>query len=193
MSERSGWYTGIAGQINQLKDTIPEKDYKKYKLDLLVCVAERVDEFSPECGQCQIFKEEISALAQDVSYLVHADDKDRRKAHLKTINGIVGHLQKQHRLVPEGYYLGIGLAIGAGIGAALGAAMEGIGGGIPIGVGIGLALGAALDAKARKENRVICPGKTRFDPSVSKKMLVIGLGVILVVAGIIAFILLSRN
>lgn len=200
MKERSDWYTGIAGQISQLKDTLSEKVYKKYKLDLLVCVAERVDEFSPECGQCQIFRDEISTLTREASYLVQADDKDRRKAHIKMINGIAGHLQKQHKLVPDGYYIGIGMAIGAGIGAAMGAALKGIGGGLPIGIGIGLALGAALDAKARKENRILCPRKTGpdsfgnigIDFSVNKTVLIIGL-IALVIGGIVVFILLSRN
>ncbi len=48
MDSRSNWYDGIAKQINQLKDTLSERDYKKYKLRLLLCVAERVAEFSPE-------------------------------------------------------------------------------------------------------------------------------------------------
>ncbi len=42
MNSKSNWYDGIAKQINQLKDTLSEKDYKKYKLNLLLCVAERV-------------------------------------------------------------------------------------------------------------------------------------------------------
>ena len=52
MNSKSNWYDGIAKQINQLKVTLSEKDYKKYKLSLLLCVAERIAEFSPECGQC---------------------------------------------------------------------------------------------------------------------------------------------
>ena len=66
MNSKSNWYDGIAKQINQLKDTLSEKDYKKYKLRLLLCVAERIAEFSPECGQCQIFQQDISTLTQNV-------------------------------------------------------------------------------------------------------------------------------
>ena len=192
MNSKSNWYDGIAKQINQLKDTLSEKDYKKYKLRLLLCVAERIAEFSLQCGQCQIFQQDISTLTQDVGNIIQVADRDKRKAHLKTLNGIIGHLRKQHKLVTEGYYMGIGLAIGSGIGVALGAAMPNIGTGIPIGVGVGMAIGAALDAKAKKESRVICPSeKTATSPQKTRIMIIIGLAIL--VGGIIAFILFNRS
>ena len=192
MKEHSDWYDGIDKQINQLKETIGENDYKKYKLNLLLCVAQRVDEFSHECGQCQILQQDISTLTQDVGNLIQVADKDKRKAHLKTIDVITGHLKKQHKLVTEGYYMGIGTAIGAGIGVALGAAMPNIGTGIPIGIGTGIAIGAALDAKAKKEGRVICPKeKTTASPHKTKVLIIVGLG-LLVLAGLIAFMLFRR-
>ena len=193
MNSKSNWYDGIAKQINQLKDTLSEKDYKKYKLSLLLCVAERIAEFSPECGQCQIFQQDISTLTQDVGNIIQVADKDRRKAHIKTINNIINHLRKHHKLVTEGYYMGIGIAIGSGLGVALGAAMPNIGAGIPIGVGIGLAIGAALDAKAKKEGRIICPGeKATGSPQKTRIMIIIVLGV-LVAAGLVAFMLFRSS
>ena len=193
MNSRSNWYDNIAKQVSQLKDTVSEKDYKKYKLRLLLCVAERIAEFSTECGQCQLFQQDISTLTQDVGNIIQIADKDKRKAHLKTINGIIGHLKKQHKLVTEGYYMGIGLAIGSGIGVALGAAMPNVATGIPIGVGVGMAIGAALDAKAKKEGRVICPSeKTAISPQKTRIMIIIGLA-ILVLGGIVAFILFNRS
>ncbi|MFC1966636.1 glycine zipper family protein [Chloroflexota bacterium] len=189
MNSKSDWYDGIAKQINQLKDTLSEKDYKKHKLSLLLCVAERIAEFSPECGQCQIFQQDISTLTQDVGNIIQVTDKDKRKAHLKTINRMIGHLQKQHKLVTHGYYMGIGVTIGTAIGVASGAIMDNVGSGIPIGVGIGTAIGAALDAKAKKEGRVICPSeKAATSPQRTRIMIAIGLG-ILVLAGLVAFIL----
>lgn len=193
MNSKSNWYDGIAKQINQLKDTLSEKDYKKYKLSLLLCVAKRIAEFSPECGQCQIFQQDISTLTQDVGNLIQIADKDKRKAHLKTINRMIGHLRKQHKLVTNGYYMGIGMVFGSGIGVALGAAMDSVGSGIPIGVGIGVAIGAALDAKAKKEGRVICPSeKTTSSLQKTKLMIIIGLGV-LVLGGLVAFMLFKRS
>jgi len=192
MNIQSSWYEGIADQINLLKDTITEKEYKKYKLNLLLCVAQRVAELSPECGQCQMFQQDISTLTQEVGNLIQINDKEKRKAHLKSINEIVKHLQKQHKLVTEGYYMGIGMAIGSGIGVALGAASDIIGSGIPIGIGIGMAIGAALDAKAKKEGRIICPKEKNIaSPQRTKVLIAIGLG-ILAFGGLIAFFFYRR-
>jgi len=154
MEAHSKWYDGIVKEINLHKDILSQKDQKKYKLDLLLRVAKRVDSFSSGCGQCQIFQQDISQLTQDLGYIVHAP-KERRKSYLKTINNIIKHLQKQHKLVSEGHYIGIGMAIGMGIGAALGAILDNPGAGTGIGTAIGLAIGGYLDNKAKKEGRVI--------------------------------------
>lgn len=187
MEVHNDWYESIAKEVNVLKDTLNEKDYKKYKLNLLLCVAKRIAEFSPECGQCQLLRQDVTTLVHDVGNLVQMTDREKRKTYFKSVKRIVGHLQKQHKLVTEGYYMGIGVAIGTGIGVALGIAMDEVGGGIPIGIGIGVAIGAALDAKARKEGRVLCPREVTGARKNVKIIAVIG-GV-LVLAGIVAFLL----
>jgi hypothetical protein len=188
MSNRNDWLDDINRQIILYKDTLSEKEYKKYKLRLLLCLAERVPQFSHECGQYQMFQQDISTLVQDVGNLIHLTDKQRQKVYFKSMDKITNHLQKQHKLVNEGYYMGIGIAIGSGIGVALGAALEQFGGGIPIGVGIGLAIGAALDAKAKKEGRILCPKETASASNTNRnlKILAIILGP-LVLAGLAAF------
>jgi hypothetical protein len=149
------WYEDTTGIIKPYQDTLPKKEQKKYKLDLLLRVARRVADFSDECGNCQLFQPDITTLAQELGTLVQMPDKARRKHHLKTIDHIVKHLQDQHKMVTQGHHVGLWIAIGSGIGVALGAGMGSVGGGIPIGVAIGVAIGLALDAKAKKEDRVI--------------------------------------
>ena len=155
MEIHNRWYEDTAGVIKSYQDTLPKKEQKKYKLDLLLRVARRVADFSDECGQCQLFQPDITTLAQDLGNLVQMPDKARRKHHLKKIDHIVKHLQSQHKLVTQGHHVGLWIAIGSGIGVALGAGMDNVGGGIPIGMAIGVAIGLALDAKAKKEDRVI--------------------------------------
>ncbi|GAG07337.1 unnamed protein product, partial [marine sediment metagenome] len=87
-----------------------------------------------------------ATLTQDLEYLAQWS-KERRKSYFKTIDTIIKHLRKQHKLITEGYYIGIGLAIGIGIGAALG--NPGIG--PAIGTALGLAIGSYLDKKAKQE------------------------------------------
>ena len=157
---RSAWYNKIAREIGLYKDTLSQKDYKKYKLDLLLRIARRADSFSPACGECQTFQGEISRLIQDLSYSFQVSSlvqmsREERKSYNKTIKNITKHLQKQHKLVTEGYYIGIAMAIGIGVGAALGTAIGNAGIGTPLGIVIGFAVGQYLDKKAKKEGRVI--------------------------------------
>ena len=192
MKNKSDWLNGIMRQVDLLRDTLSERDYKKFKLRLLICLAERVTQFYGECGQCQIFQQEISVLVQDVGNLVQLADKERQKSYFKSMDKVTKHLQKQHKLVNEGYYIGIGMAIGSGIGVALGAALEQIGGGIPIGVGIGLAIGAALDAKAKKEGRILCPREAKAATPVNVKTIAIILG-LLTLVGLAALLFFLRS
>lgn len=198
---RNDWYEGIAKRISELNNNLGEKVYKKYKLDLLLCMAQRVAEFSSECTQCQAFRQDITTLARNAGDEVQMSDRKSRKAYFKSINSIVDHLQRQHKLVTEGYYLAIGMVLGSGMGVALGAAMDNIGSGVPIGVGVGIAIGVALDAKAKKEGRVICPRETggsilhprktaRFSKTAVALLVVAGL---LVLGCILAIILFRRH
>ena len=64
MEIHSDWYNRIDNQINSYKDTLSKKEYKKYKLELLLRIAGRVDSFSAICGECQIFQPEITSHVQ---------------------------------------------------------------------------------------------------------------------------------
>ena len=154
MEARSDWYNHIIEEVNFQKDTLNKKDYKKYKLDLLLRLAKRVDSFSALCGECQLFQPEITRLTEDLRNLSLLS-KENLKSYFKTIKNITKHLQKQHKLITEGYYLGIWMAIGMGIGVAIGAALGNPGIGPAIGVALGVAVGAYLDKKAKKEGKVI--------------------------------------
>jgi len=152
-------YNRIATEINQYQTTLSKKDAKKYKLDLLLRIAKRIDDFSHTCGECQAFQQEITGLTQQLSLLVQMPSKESLKGHSKAINGMVSHLKKVHKLVDKGHYLGmgigIGMAVGAGLGAALGTALGNPAIGTPIGIAIGLAIGTYLDKKAKEEGKVI--------------------------------------
>ena len=156
MEAQGEWYNHTVKEINLHKEYFSKKNSKKYKLDLLLRLAKRVDDFSAICGACQAYKEEITRLVGELGNLVQLpDSKEQRKSYNKAIKTIIEHLKKEHKLVSEGYYLGIGMAIGAGVGTALGIALGNPGVGPGLGVGIGFAIGGYLDKKAKKEGRVI--------------------------------------
>ena len=152
---RSDWYNRTATEINLYQDTLNKRDSKKYKLDLLLRVANRVDDFASYCGECHMFQQEVTALAQDLGNLIQLPGKERRRSHIKKIDNIVKHLKKEHKLITEGYYRGMGMIMGPAIGTGIGAASDNTGAGIAIGVAMGLVIGNYLDKKAEKEGRVI--------------------------------------
>ena len=159
MQVGSQWYNRVASDIEQYRLSLGKKDAAKYKLDLLVRVAKRVDDFSPTCGECQAYQKEIDGLVQELGMFVQVPDRESLKRYKKTIENMVEHLKGTHKLVDKGHYsgigVGIGMAVGGGIGAALGAAFDSPGIGTGVGVGLGLAVGALLDRKAKEEGRVI--------------------------------------
>ena len=63
MEAHSDWYNRIVKEISLHKDTLSKKDYKKYKLDLLLRIVKRVDGFFSYCGECQTFQQEITNTA----------------------------------------------------------------------------------------------------------------------------------
>ena len=158
MEVQSKWYEDTAKIIGSYQVSLSQKEQKKYKLDWLLRLAGRVDEFSSGCGQCQVFQQEITEFARGLGNLVQmpkqVTDKERKR-YKTMLNTITGHLQKQHKLVTKGHYAGLGMAIGSVIGVAIGAGLGNTNFGMPVGIGVGLAVGSALDARAKKEGRVI--------------------------------------
>jgi hypothetical protein len=140
MEVGSQWYNGIVTEVSQYRLTLGPKNAKKYRLDQLLRVAKRIDDFSGLCAECQAFQAEISRLVKDLGLITQMPDRDKLKKYLQAIHQMTEHLKKVHHLVDKGHYtgigIGIGMAIGGGIGTALGAALDNPG----IGTGIGIAL-----------------------------------------------------
>ena len=148
------WYNEVVKEIDKHKGRITKRDYKKYKLDLLIRVARRVASFSIDCPECQNFQIEIKNLVEHLGNLIQSP-KEERKSYFRTFDNVIEHLQKHHKLIVEEENLGIWIAIGVTIGIVLGSSLDNIGAGIAIGAGIGAAIGADLDDKARKDGKVI--------------------------------------
>jgi hypothetical protein len=195
MNGGSDWYNGIVQKINGIKNTLDQKDYRKFRLDSLSSVAQRIGQFSPECTQCMSFREDVDRMMTNAGNLAQTDDKERRKSYLsdinENINKITGHLQKKHKLVTEGYYMALFTALGAAVGLTIGAvAFDSDSIGLAIGAGGGVAIGAALDAKAKKEDRILCIQTTTRFSRTARVLLFVGLLVLVV---ILAFIFFARR
>jgi hypothetical protein len=89
---------------------------------------------------------------------------------------------------PQGYWMGIGIATGIALGVALGAALENTGSGIAIGIAIGAGIGASLEQGNKKNTRPL----TEVEQKRQKWGLVVGLVVLLAIAGILITLLFLR-
>ena len=154
MENHNDCYIDIVKEINKHKDNFSKRDYKKYRLDLLIRMAKRVVSFSADCNECQKFEREIKKRAEGLANLTQSSQEER-KSYLNTIRNISNHLQKHHKLIAEGYYIGVGGGIGLVLGAAIGLALDNIVLGPGLGLVLGAAIGSAMDAKAKKEGKVI--------------------------------------
>jgi hypothetical protein len=158
----SAWFSHVAAEIEQQRYALSPQDFKRYKLDLLLRVARRVDDFSQTCSECQAYRDEITRLLGELSLLFHLPGKEGRegiKKYSADVKGMVEHLKKTHKLVDRRQYLSLGISIGTGAGAALGGALNQLSGyaglGTVIGILLGLGIGWYLDRRAENEGRVI--------------------------------------
>ena len=103
MNSNSDWLGNVKKQIDILKQTLSEKEYRKYKLPLLLCIAERLNEFSSVCGECQILQQDAATLVQDIPNLISLSDKERQKSYfiIRFKNNNRGRIykRKQYRIL----------------------------------------------------------------------------------------------
>ncbi|MFC1962222.1 hypothetical protein ACFLWN_04180 [Chloroflexota bacterium] len=159
MKSESRWYRDITRMISTYQDALSEKEAKKLKLDLVLKIVGRVDQFSDTCGECQLIQQEMKSLVGGLGNFTQFPGREARRQYHRSVGNFLKHLQKEHKLVRPGYYMGIWSGIGFGFGAAIGVALEqlGLSAGIGtvLGIMLGLVIGRYLDKKAKQEDRVI--------------------------------------
>lgn len=117
-----------------------------------------VDKLGSLSNDCQICEQKLLELED---HLIHLEKKNQLqefdfKHHSKLIRDVYSHLQKTHKLLPEGYYVSVFLSVGISIGVMFGLTIfDNIALGIPIGICIGMAIGSGLDADAKKNGKTI--------------------------------------
>jgi vacuolar-type H+-ATPase subunit I/STV1 len=145
----------IKTNIAKLRSTISKELSKKLDLNKCERVVDKLDSFSASCEECQ---QHLVDLKNHFTQLeVNVDEIDKgSKHHKQVIQAIVAHLQKEHKLVPEGFYLSLYMSIGMSIGVVFGLTIiDNFALGISFGMSMGIALGAGLDADAKKKGNTI--------------------------------------
>lgn len=148
----------IIEMVNAIKENVDQKVSKELELDKCVRIIKRLDSFatSSNCKKCEHHLTELEDYFLRLKDTLTILTKDVLKEHRKLINNIISHLEKEHKLISEGYYLGIYMSIGISLGFVFGlVTFDNIALGLPIGMCIGIGIGAGLDADAKKKGRII--------------------------------------
>ncbi|WP_407270348.1 hypothetical protein [Radiobacillus sp. PE A8.2] len=143
---------GLLAMLKQYEKYVNDQTAKKLGLDQCERIITRLDHFSVECHHCQQYLNELESHIKQLKDNT-APNKADVKVHTQKIAGIIAHLQKQHKIVTEGYYLGIYMSLGTSLGLVFGLLLfpDNFALGLPIGIGTGVAIGAGLDADAKKK------------------------------------------
>lgn len=147
-------YDKLLKTLDRLMLELDDKQVKSLELDMLKRIAIRLQSF--ECSECE---DNLPRLGEYVRYLDEnrdSLDKKELKEYRKNIELIKAHLQKEHGLVPEGYYMSIYMSLGMSIGLVFGMLVfDNLALGLPIGMSTGLAIGAGIDADYKKKGKTI--------------------------------------
>lgn len=147
-------------QIKTMINKIRSADNKKIstKLDLNKCerIVEKLGSLSIDCQECEQqlleCKNHFIKLKSNIDMIEETDIKQ----HKQLIHQTVSHLQKKHKLLPEGYYFSVFMSVGMSLGVVFGLTLfDNIALGIPIGMCMGIAIGSGLDAAAKKKGKTI--------------------------------------
>ena len=169
MNVASDWYDGVVKKVNGLKDSLSPMDsgWAKFvsntsatRLDPLLSAAKRIEQFSPDCTQCQIFRDDIDTMMKNAPDAVQQGDKALVGSFLNNVDQIMNkmtrHFQKEHRLVRAWNYTSLFWIVGWIIGMACKYVFRDHFYWWPfLGMGVGAAIGAFLDYRVKKEDRIL--------------------------------------
>lgn len=118
MSENtSAWFNSVKQNIETIsEEKIKPKDVRFYNLGGFLHIAERIDEYSHKCEECNSLKEEALEVSENIDKYINTSSKTRKEFEQKR-ELISNHLKKGHGLVKKNTYAAtyafIGLLIGA--------------------------------------------------------------------------------
>lgn len=142
--------------FEELKAAMDVKTAKSFNMELLERIIKRVDSFAPECEECSKTLKELEEHINRLKVKQGNFDKNDFRENSAKMNNIISHLQKQHKLITEGTYLGTYMCFGVSIGVVFGLTIfHNLALGMPIGMCLGIALGSAMDADAKKKEKTI--------------------------------------
>ncbi|MCW3491584.1 hypothetical protein [Dethiobacter alkaliphilus] len=142
--------------LADLEALLEKADSKKIQGDFLKKIINRLGELSDDCRECTRLLDELHEHIKAILEKNGQPEATEYKRHREIINRAIAHLQKEHNLVTEDYYLGLYMSLGIAFGLMFGTLILGnLAWGMPIGLLLGVVLGSAKDADTKKKGHTI--------------------------------------
>ncbi len=155
MNEHDDFKSTLLNRLAYFKENCDSKLAKRLKLGKLERIMNRIISFSDTCHDCHHSIQELEKILNNPIDKFSGSDPSLYKAYHLYLKKLTSHLQKQHNLVAEDYYVGLWMSLGMAIGISFGVVFNDMAIGLVIGMCMGIAIGAGLDANAKKEGKVI--------------------------------------
>ena len=142
--------------LEQLKNELSEKNAKRLNIHLFERLIKRLESFSENCTECKDYIEAVNVHIEDLINKQNQIETQDSKAHRQMVSRIISHLQKEHKLVTEGYYAGAYMSMGISFGLIFGLVIfDNMTLWLSVGLCLGLAIGSGKDADAKKKGLII--------------------------------------
>jgi uncharacterized membrane protein YccC len=142
--------------LEQLKNELSEKNAKRLNINFLERLIKRLESFSDNCMECKEYLEALDTHINDLRDKQNQLDAQDMKEHRQMVALISSHLEKDHKLLTEGYYTGIYMSMGTCFGLLFGLVIfDDMALWLSIGLCLGLVIGSVKDADAKKKGLTI--------------------------------------
>ncbi len=119
MEIRSAWVISIERKIDEQVENLYKRDVKFFHVDTMLKIADKVDRFSETDSNCQIHKETIEELVENLPEYLNNSISKRREYEQK-LTKIQDYLTKEHGIRLPRYFLSLYSLIGTALGVFLG-------------------------------------------------------------------------
>lgn len=154
------WYRKLEQAIDDRRDDLTDKQWKRFQVEHLLRVANRVREMSDACETCKSYQHTLTRLEEEFAEL--PDSKAQRQYQAEQLREMGKHFVKAHNLAPPSFFLRKWLRLGLLVGVMGGFAAMLVTGNFlifSIGIlavgGLGALYGLTEDQRFEREHRRI--------------------------------------
>lgn len=142
----------MVDEINKLKSTLHPEHIKKYKINSLSEIVQKLDKYAGECEECSKL---ITSFRVDVLSHLKSLDINNQSKYEKNLKEILSHLRGKHFVVTEGFFISIYVPVGIGVGFLIGSFLNNLVVGFAVGILGGLLAGAIIELVAKNKGFLI--------------------------------------